>query len=125
VLLKAPDGSGLQVMVVALPRESSVATRVGSGQVLVMFSRAGGAAPMLPPALVGALFALSPAESRLAVALCQGHTVNEYAATHGVSVGTARFQLKQVLAKTRAPRQSELVRRVCTSVVAHAMRLDA
>jgi len=124
LLLKARDGSGLQVMVVALRRESSVDSRVGASQVLVMFSRAG-AAPMLAPALVGALFALSPAESRLAVALCEGRTVNEYAATHGVSVGTARFQLKQVLAKTQSPRQSELVRRVCTSVVAHAMRLDA
>lgn len=124
LLLKARDGSGLQVMIVRLQRESSVGTRKGSSQMLVLFSRAG-ATPMLPPALVGALFALSPAESRLAVALCQGHTVNEYAATHGVSVGTARFQLKQVLAKTQAPRQSELVRRVCTSVVAHAMRLDA
>ena len=111
-------------MVVALQRESSVDPRVGGSQVLVMFSSAD-ATPMLAPALVGTLFALSPAESRLAVALCQGQTVNDYAANHGVSVGTARFQLKQVLAKTQAPRQSELVRRVCTSVVAQAMRLDA
>jgi len=122
--LKARDGSGLQVLVVALEREVSVEPRAGSSEVLVMFSSAG-AVPVLAPTLVGALFALSPAESRLAVALCEGRTVNEYAATHGVSVGTARFQLKQVLAKTQAPRQSELVRRVCTSVVAHAMRLDA
>jgi len=124
LVLKARGGSGLQVMVVALQRESSVDSRVGGSQVLVMFSSAD-ATPMLAPALVGALFALSPAESRLAVALCQGQTVNDYAANHGVSVGTARFQLKQVLAKTQAPRQSELVRRVCTSVVAQAMRLDA
>jgi hypothetical protein len=40
-------------------------------------------------------------------------------------VGTARFQLKQVLAKTSAPRQSELVRRIYTSVVTHAMRAEA
>lgn len=125
LLLKGLEsGAALQVMVVPLQREGVGDFPAGSSQVLLMFSRAG-ATPILAPALVGALFALSPAESRLAVALCQGHSVNEYAAIHGVSVGTARFQLKQVLAKTQAPRQSELVRRVCSSVVAHAMRLDA
>ena len=124
LLRAAQDAAALQVMVVPLRRESVVDSPAGSSQVLLMFSRAS-ATPILAPALVGALFALSPAESRLAVALCQGRTVNEYAAAHGVSVGTARFQLKQVLAKTQASRQSELVRRVCTSVVAHAMRLDA
>jgi DNA-binding CsgD family transcriptional regulator len=111
-------------MVVPLQCAEVGESYAGASQALLMFSRAS-ATPILPPALVRALFALSPAESRLTVALCQGRTVNEYAAIHGVSVGTARFQLKQVLAKTQAQRQSELVRRVCTSVVAHAMRLDA
>jgi len=125
LLLKGLESAAtLQVMVVPLACDAVGDFPAGSSQALLMFSRAC-ATPILAPALVAALFALSPAESRLAVALCQGHTVNEYAAIHGVSVGTARFQLKQVLAKTQAPRQSELVRRVCTSVVAHAMRLDA
>jgi len=123
LLGSSENGSALQVMVVPLQCEADLSSRVGASRVLLMFSRTA-TPPILAPALVGALFALSPAESRLAVALCQGHTVNQYAASHGVSVGTARFQLKQVLAKTRAPRQSELVRRVCTSVVAHAMRSD-
>jgi DNA-binding CsgD family transcriptional regulator/GAF domain-containing protein len=124
VLKGSESAAALQVLVVPLRCEAVPGSPTASSQVLVMFSSVC-AKPILAPALVGALFALSPAESRLAVALCQGHTVNEYAALHGVSVGTARFQLKQVLAKTQAPRQSELVRRVCTSVVAHAMRLDA
>ena len=125
VLLKgAEHGSALQVIVVPLRSEALGEFSTGSRQALLMFSQAS-MTPVLAPALIEALFALSPAESRLTVALCQGQTVNEYAATHGVSVGTARFQLKQVLAKTQAPRQSELVRRVCTSVAAHAMRSDA
>ena len=125
VLLRGSEhGSALQVIVVPLRRESVGELSTGSRQTLLMFSNAS-MTPVLAPALVEALFALSPAESRLTVALCQGQTVNEYAVAHGVSVGTARFQLKQVLAKTQAPRQSELVRRVCTSVVAHAMRSDA
>lgn len=125
VLLRGSDhGSALQVIVVPLRSESVAEFSTGSRQALLMFSKAS-MTPILSPALIEALFALSPAESRLTVALCQGQTVNEYALAHGVSVGTARFQLKQVLAKTQAPRQSELVRRVCTSVVAHAMRSDA
>lgn len=124
-LLKGSEsGSALQVMVMPLQCDAPETFSAGASQSLLMFSSAS-TQPMLPPALVQALFSLSPAESRLTVALCQGRTVNEYAASHGVSVGTARFQLKQVLAKTQAQRQSELVRRVCTSVVAHAMRLDA
>ncbi len=128
-LSRSAAGSALHVIVVPLCRESDRdllggRSGLGGAEVLLLFSRTS-TAPILPANLVGALFSLSPAESRLTIALCQGHTVNDYAAAHGVSIGTARFQLKQVLAKTQAPRQSDLIRRVCTSVVAHAMRAGA
>jgi DNA-binding HTH domain-containing proteins len=55
-------------------------------------------------------FGLTPAEARLAQAIGQGSTTREYAEERGVSVGTARFQMKQVLAKTGCRRQSDLVR---------------
>lgn len=54
-------------------------------------------------------FNLTPAESRLALALGGGDTLNEFAERQGVSVGTARVQLKAVMAKTSTRRQSELV----------------
>ena len=54
-------------------------------------------------------FNLTPAEIRLALALGEGDTVNEFALRQGVSVGTARIQLKAVMAKTSTRRQSELV----------------
>lgn len=73
----------------------------------------------LPPELLRQLFGLSPAESRLAAALCVGSTLNEYAAQAGVAIGTARYQLKQVMAKTQVSKQSQLVQRLCTSVVFH------
>jgi DNA-binding CsgD family transcriptional regulator len=125
-LSRSAAGSALHVIVVPLCHEADHdllggPSRLTGAEVLLLFSRTS-TAPILPAHLVAALFALSPAESRLTIALCQGHTVNDYAAAHGVSIGTARFQLKQVLAKTQAPRQSDLIRRVCTSVVAHAMR---
>ncbi|HVW69914.1 MAG TPA: hypothetical protein VHB68_13125 [Steroidobacteraceae bacterium] len=100
----------LQILVVPL-----------ADKVLVMLSERG-ASPALPPELIARLFTLTPTESRLTAALCQGATVTDYARTHQVSVGTARFQLKQILAKTRTARQSDLVREVCTSVVAHALK---
>jgi len=99
----------------ARPEESFDRTRV-----LVFFSTPGNRT-VLPTDAVANLFSLFAAESRLAVALCSGQSVTDYAANHGVAVGTARFQLKQVLAKTQACRQSELVRKICTSVVAYAM----
>jgi DNA-binding CsgD family transcriptional regulator len=89
-------------------------------RVLVMLSSAG-VAPALPASLIGALFALSPAESRLTAALCHGQTVEQYAQTAGVTVGTARFQLNQVLAKVQVKRQSELIRKVYSSVIAQAL----
>ncbi len=70
------------------------------------------------PTAISALFGLSGAEARLTAALSNGRSVLDYATERGISVGTARVQLKRALAKTSATRQSELVRRVCTSVAA-------
>ncbi len=89
-------------------------------RVLLMFSDPG-AHPTLPAALLGSLFSLSPAESRLAAALCQGLSLNEYAHQQDLSVGTVRFQLKQIMAKTRVSRQSQLIQRFYSSVIAHTM----
>ena len=73
----------------------------------------------LAPELLRQLFKLSPAESRLAATLCVGSTLDEYAARAGVAIGTARYQLKQVMAKTQVSKQSQLVQRLCTSVIFH------
>lgn len=73
----------------------------------------------VPPELLRHLFALSPAESRLAAALCVGSTLDEYAQQAGVAIGTARYQLKQVMGKMQVSKQSQLVQRVCTSALFH------
>ncbi len=65
-------------------------------------------------------FNLTPAESRLALALGEGDTLNEFALRQGVSVGTARVQLKAVMAKTSTRRQSELVALLARLSRAHA-----
>ncbi|WYX35916.1 hypothetical protein WJ966_02415 [Achromobacter xylosoxidans] len=65
-----------------------------------------------------ALFGLTEAEARLASALVAGKTVEAYARDRGVTVGTARYQLNQVLGKVGARRQADLVRQVLCSAAA-------
>lgn len=76
----------------------------------------------IPVDALRALFDLTEAEARLASALVDGVTVDQYAQRRGVKVGTVRFQLNQVLVKSGAHRQADLVRRVLCSVAAHLPR---
>jgi DNA-binding CsgD family transcriptional regulator/PAS domain-containing protein len=115
----------LQIMMHSLSPESAPASddrRQAGHQVLLILSSPD-EPPSLPAHLIAQVFALSPAESRVAAALCSGLTINEYASANGVTIGTARFQMKQVLAKTRAARQADLVRQICSSVIAQAVPL--
>jgi DNA-binding CsgD family transcriptional regulator len=54
------------------------------------------------------LFALTPAEIRLAKAIAGGRKLSEVAGLLGVSSETARAHLKSVFAKSGAHSQSEL-----------------
>jgi DNA-binding CsgD family transcriptional regulator len=54
-------------------------------------------------------FGLTKAEAGLALALCRGVNLNEFAAERGISIHTARTQLRALLSKTRAERQADLV----------------
>ena len=57
-----------------------------------------------------AKLSLTPAETRLAIALFQGHSVLAYAKEAGISINTARWYVKQIYAKTGVKRQTELIR---------------
>ncbi|WP_293485518.1 PAS domain-containing protein [Phenylobacterium sp.] len=57
-------------------------------------------------------FGLTPAEARLAAALAEGASLEDFAATRGVSLNAARFLLKGVFAKTDTNRQPQLVARL-------------
>lgn len=56
------------------------------------------------------LYALSPAEARLAHHLAKGLSIEEHAVAAAVSIATARNQLRAVLGKTGYRRQQDLVR---------------
>jgi DNA-binding CsgD family transcriptional regulator len=55
-------------------------------------------------------FGLSPAESRLAVALLAGKRLGEVARDFGVQISTLRTQLSSILRKTGVTRQVDLIR---------------
>lgn len=55
-------------------------------------------------------FGLTPAEVRLAMALCEGVSLRGFAEQQGLSVNTARNQLTAVFEKVGVNRQTELVR---------------
>lgn len=63
------------------------------------------------------LYGLTPAEARLAQALCNGKSLNAFSEEANHTIETVRWRLKQILAKTGTHRQSELVRLLLASVV--------
>jgi DNA-binding CsgD family transcriptional regulator/PAS domain-containing protein len=63
---------------------------------------------------LAALYGLSPAESRIAVALAQGKRLTALAAESGLQITTLRTQLSAILRKCEVERQSDLVRLVLT-----------
>ncbi len=68
-----------------------------------------------------ALFGLTRAEARVAVAIGRGSTLRQAAEALGVSFHTVRNQLQSVLEKTGASRQSELVSLLLRSTTARAV----
>lgn len=57
-------------------------------------------------------FSLTPAEARLAATLAEGGSLEDFAATRGISLNAARFLLKGVFGKTGTNRQPQLVVRL-------------
>jgi DNA-binding CsgD family transcriptional regulator len=59
---------------------------------------------------VAEFFGLSPAESRLVIALLAGKKLGEVAIDFGVQITTLRTQLSSILRKTGVTRQVDLIR---------------
>ena len=70
------------------------------------------ARPRVDPDLAAAVLGLTPAESRVAVALATGQTVAGMADAQGCAESTVRTHLKRVYRKQGIRRQTELVRRL-------------
>jgi DNA-binding CsgD family transcriptional regulator len=80
---------------------------VGLGAIILLVSQDGHRVP--DTRLLEALFALTPAEMRLAVALARGLDLQSIAQSHHTTVGTLRVHLKSIFEKTNTSRQAELI----------------
>ncbi|MBH1962919.1 MAG: helix-turn-helix transcriptional regulator [Comamonadaceae bacterium] len=60
--------------------------------------------------LLQQIYGLTPAEARIALAVCQGDTPAQAARRTGVGIGTVRTQLRAIFAKTETSGQAELIR---------------
>lgn len=73
--------------------------------------------PIVPDTeTISVLLGLTPAESRVAAAIARGGSIKEYASEAGLQEGSVRWTLKQVLAKSGARNQADLVRIILHSV---------
>jgi DNA-binding CsgD family transcriptional regulator len=79
----------------------------GLGAIILLVNQNGHRVP--DTKLLGALFAFTPAEMRLAVALARGLDLQSIAQTHKTTVGTLRVHLKSIFEKTNTSRQAELI----------------
>jgi len=70
--------------------------------------------------ILGELFDLTPAESRLATLLARGLSLSDVSRAQNISQHTVRAQLKSIFAKTGVSRQAELVRLVLKSAASLA-----
>ncbi|MFC6448008.1 helix-turn-helix transcriptional regulator [Shinella zoogloeoides] len=69
------------------------------------------------PDLLGGLFDLSTAEAKVANGILSGRSLDEIAASFGLSKETTRTQLKSVFAKTATKRHVELVSLLSASTI--------
>lgn len=66
--------------------------------------------PLSRSSILRSLYRLTPAECRIADLLADGHDANGAAVQIGITLETARFHVKRVLAKTNTHRQPQLMR---------------
>jgi DNA-binding CsgD family transcriptional regulator len=121
VLGRTAAGQPLQIMLQPVMGDASRSLDGHDRRHVMLILSEPRTAPALPAEILAELFGLSRAEARLAAALCRGVTLGEHALERGVTIGTARFQLKQVLGKTRARRQGNLIQQLCSCVIAHGV----
>lgn len=73
----------------------------------------------LSPKRLVTLYKITPAEARLAARLAALRTLEEASDDLGISISTARTQLKSVFSKTSTSSQSELLMLLATGALAH------
>jgi len=108
--IPVPGIEGQPPLVVHLLPLRRAAHDIFSGADMVLAATPVSASATVPaPSLLAGLFDLTPAEARLAAALCQGQPLKEAAAGAGITFKSGRTYLERIFAKTGTHQQSELV----------------
>lgn len=108
VIERADGGPAYTVLVMPMPvRQTLFNARRPAAAVFVCDPDGG---PQPTADIIAAMHNLTPAEALCAAALAAGQTVKEYSVAAGITDSTARWTLKQVLAKTDTHSQPDLVR---------------
>ena len=104
--LRGPDGSAAMVIHVLPIRRSALDIFGRSYALLIMTPVTARRSP--PVELLRSMFDLTPSEARVARSLATGDSLDDIAASGGVSRNTVRCQLQQVLEKMGCSRQAEV-----------------
>ena len=113
-LYGAQGATQLHVMVTPMPRWSSPFGEQAAGAVFISDPTS---VPETPQDALRAFYQLSAAEARLAQALVNGLSLQEYADLRGISIHTVRSQFKTAAAKVGSGRQADFVRTILTGPV--------
>lgn len=89
----------------------------GSATTIVLTFFVGSEGARLDPFVVGYAYNLTPAESRVAVGVAEGSTLEVIAQKHRTSLLTVRSQLKSACAKIGVSRQAELTKLLSSNAV--------
>ena len=92
----------------------------GEPRLALTLSRVDACDALDPDALQGC-FEFTPAELRVALAVCRGQSLPELSVTSGLSANTLKTQLQAVYAKTGTSKQSALVGKLLAVGLLHAM----
>jgi DNA-binding CsgD family transcriptional regulator len=106
-LPKPSGGQALEVRITPVARAGAAAE---AGAAAALFITDPDEMPLVPTDWLTKRFRLTPAEARIASALARGEAVADIADRLRVTTGTARWYVKQILAKTGTNRQADLVR---------------
>lgn len=105
----AKEPSWLCLTILKLPENGRYALHHRNAAVLCLATHAASQRTITGQQLM-ALFGLTPAEARLAKALTQDETLDDYATQNQLSLATVKSQLRNVFVKTGTMRQAQLIR---------------
>lgn len=115
LLIGAPGPRPLSLLIRRMPRTGPDLRHSGGAAIVYLKDQTQHTASAKTE-LVAALFGLTPTESRVAVMLAEGESLQQIAAHLGIAELTARTYCKRIFSKTGVSRQADLVRLILTSL---------